>query len=191
MMTTDEKYGVGILTSRQAVEHSVEELTASSFPMSKVALFAKEAEESDRVGEVPIRKYIDHHNLDTTGAIGNALSVGFWGSVLVGLSSLLLPGGIGAILAACAIGAALVISVAGVVASIIATNKLVKLLAGLGIPEERARRYSDRIQSCEYLLMLTGKEEEIRNAQTILQKQNIQYWDIYQPPSGSLSLEAV
>lgn len=191
MMTTDENYGVGILTSRQAVEESVRDLASASFPMTKVAIFAKDAVEGDRVGEVLITKHIDHQNLDTTGAIGNALSVAFWGSVLVGFSSLVLPGDIGAILAACAVGIAFVVSVAGVALSILATNKLVKVLASWGIPKERARRYSDRIQSCEYLLRLKGKHEDIHNAQTILQEHGIQYWDIYNPPSDSLALEAV
>ncbi|MEH2105682.1 hypothetical protein [Nostoc sp.] len=56
------------------------------------------------------------------------------------------------------------------------------MLASLGIPEDRARRYCDRIQCCEYLLVLKGKDEEIQNAEVILKKHDINYWGIYELP---------
>ncbi|MEH1938392.1 MAG: hypothetical protein V7L14_32740 [Nostoc sp.] len=37
----------------------------------------------------------------------------------------------------------------------------------------------DRIQCCEYLLMLEGTDDDIRITETIFRKCNIQYWDIY------------
>nr|WP_322665606.1 hypothetical protein [Dendronalium sp. ChiSLP03b]MDZ8208696.1 hypothetical protein [Dendronalium sp. ChiSLP03b] len=184
MITTHNKYAVGVFTSRKAVEESVNELKASSFPIEKVAIFARHTDRINRIGEVQVSSRIDNHNVDTTGSVGDTLSAGFWGSVLVGLSSLVLPGGIGVIIAVGSIGAAFVISVAGVAVSAIATNHLIKVLAGLGIPEDRARHYCDRIQCCEYLFVLKGKDEEIQSAEPILREHEIQYWGIYEPPQS-------
>lgn len=181
MLATDKKHAVGVFTSRKLVGQSINELKASSFPMEKVYIFAKDADHRDGIGEVQVSSHIGSQNLDTTAAVGDTLSAGFWGSLLVGLSSLVLPGGVGTVIAAASVGVALVISVAGVAVSTIATNNLVKVLARLGIPEERARRYSDRIQSCEYLLVLEGTDDDIRSAETILRKSDIQYWGIYEP----------
>lgn len=182
MITTDNKHAVGVFTNRKAVEQSVNELKASSFPMEKVAIFAKFADRINSIGEVSVSSRINNQSVDTTGAVGDALATSFWGSVLVGLSSLVLPGGIGVIIAVGSVGTAFIISVAGVAVSTIATNHLVKVLASLGIPEDRARRYCDRIQCCEYLLVLKGKDEEIQNAEVILKKHDINYWGIYELP---------
>ncbi len=182
MITTDNKYAVGVFTNRKAAEQSVNELKASSFPMEKVAIFAKFADRINHIGEVSVSSHINNQSVDTTGSVGDALSASFWGSVLVSLGSLVLPGVIGVIIAAASVGTAFVISVAGVAISSIATNHLVKVLACLGISEDRARRYCDRIQCCEYLLVLKGKDKEIQSAEVILKKHDINYWGIYELP---------
>jgi hypothetical protein len=52
-------------------------------------------------------------------------------------------------------------------------------LAGLGIPEEQARVYNDRLARGYYLLMVNGTEDEIRRAEAILRHHSIQDFDIY------------
>ena len=52
-------------------------------------------------------------------------------------------------------------------------------LNGLEIPEERAGAYSDRVAQGEYLVTVSGSEESIGRAETILQNQGIQNWDVY------------
>jgi Heat induced stress protein YflT len=183
MVVTDKKYAVGVFSSRKVAEQAINELKDSGFSMEKVSIVAKDAEQGDRIGEAQVSSEIDNQKVDTTGAVGDALSAGVWGSVLVGLSSLALPG-VGAIIAAGSVGAALVTSVAGVAVSAAATNNLVQVLAGLGIPEERARHYSDRLQMGEYLLVLDGTDEEIHRAETILRERDIQYWGIYDSPQN-------
>jgi hypothetical protein len=88
-------------------------------------------------------------------------------SVLVGLSSLALPG-LGAVLAAGSVGVALVSSVAGIAVGAAANQNLLKALGDLGIPEEKARVYSDRLQQSYFLLILEGSQEEIHRVEPIL-----------------------
>ena len=105
---------------------------------------------SERIGEAELANRIGNQNVDTTGAVGDTLTATTWGSVLVGLSSLALPD-LGAVLAAGSVGIALVASVAGVAVGAAANQNLVTALTNLGIPEDRARVYSDRLQQSYYL----------------------------------------
>ncbi|BAY37226.1 hypothetical protein NIES2111_15630 [Nostoc sp. NIES-2111] len=100
---------------------------------------------------------------------------------MIGLSSLALPG-LGTVLAAGSVGVALVSSIGGVAVSAAATQNLVNAMGKLGIPEERARVYSDRLQQGNYLLIIDGSEEEIHRAESILREDGIEYWDIYNVP---------
>jgi DNA-binding transcriptional regulator PaaX len=75
---------------------------------------------------------------------------------------------------------ALATSVAGVAVGAAATNNLIKALADLGILEERARVYIDRLIQSDYLVIVSGTDNDIQSAQAILNKHPIQYWDVYQ-----------
>ncbi|UBF29020.1 hypothetical protein K9N68_14975 [Kovacikia minuta CCNUW1] len=52
----------------------------------------------------------------------------------------------------------------------------------MGIPEDRARVYSDRVSRGDYLVMVEGSEEEIHRAESILNRRGIQEWGIYDSP---------
>ena len=82
-----------------------------------------------------------------------------------------------------AIATALATAVSGGVIGA-ATGGLVGGLVGLGIPEDRAKMYSDRVSRGEYLVMVEGSEEEIRRAETVLNRRGIQDWGIYDSPTG-------
>ncbi|WP_375498785.1 hypothetical protein [uncultured Nostoc sp.] len=58
-------------------------------------------------------------------------------------------------------------------------QNLLKALGDLGIPEDRARVYSDRLQQSYYLLILEGSEEEIHRVEPILRDRGIEYWGVY------------
>ncbi|WP_026734060.1 general stress protein [Fischerella sp. PCC 9605] len=178
MTEKNSKSAVGVFTSSKKAEQALNELKASGFPMEKVSILAKDIDQSEQLGSVQTSDRIGNQNVDTTGAVGDALTSATWGGVLVGLSSLALPG-IGAVLAAGSAGVALLSSIAGVAVSAAATNNLVQALAALGIPEERARVYSDRLQQGDYLVILDGIDDEIHRAEGVLSQQGIQYWGVY------------
>ncbi len=188
MSNKNPKSAIGVFSKREQAEQALHELKASGFSMEKVSVIAKDIDQGQQVGSVQTSDRIGNQNVDTTGAVGDALSSATLGGVLVGLSSLALPG-IGAVLAAGSVGVALVTSVAGVAVSAATTNNLVQALTGLGIPEERARVYSDRLQQGNYLVIVDGTDDEIHRAETILRERNIEYWGIYdspQPEQGSV-----
>lgn len=176
---TANKHAVGVFSSRQQAEQAINELQAAGFSMDKVSIIAKDAEGGEKLGNAEVSDKIGDQSVDTTGAVGDALNAGTWGSVLVGLSSLALPG-IGAVIAAGSVGAALVTSMAGVAVSASSTNNLVQTLATLGIPEERARHYSDKLQQGYYMVILDGGDQEIQCGEKILRDRDIEYWGVYE-----------
>ncbi|MFB2836373.1 hypothetical protein [Floridanema evergladense] len=66
----------------------------------------------------------------------------------------------------------------------VVSNNLISSLIDLGIPEEQARVYSDRLLAGNYFVIVDGSEAEIDRAQSILSKQDIEYWGIYPPSNG-------
>jgi len=97
-----------------------------------------------------------------------------------GLGALAIPG-IGPIMLAGATATTIATAVSGGVIGAVA-GSLIGALIGLGIPEERARVYSDRVSRGDYLVIVDGTEDEIRRAETILHRQGIQEWGIYNAP---------
>ncbi|HEY9800888.1 MAG TPA: general stress protein [Leptolyngbyaceae cyanobacterium] len=182
METAILKHGIGVFAKSQAIEQAIHDLKAANFPTEKISVLAKDAERTENLQqEVQTSDRIGKENVDTTGAIGDTLSATSWGTLLIGLSSLALPG-LGTVLAAGSVGVALVSSIGGVAVSAAATQNLVNALGTLGIPEDRARVYSDRLQQSNYLLIVDGSEEEIHRAESILRQHGIEYWDIYNAP---------
>ena len=98
----------------------------------------------------------------------------------MGLSSLAIPGA-GPILAAGSLATALTAAVAGEGAGAIATNRLVGVLADLGIPKAQAEIYGDRLINGYYLVFVDGTEQTIQQAETVLSDQGIRDWGIYNP----------
>ncbi len=183
IVNTENKRAVGVFVSRKQAEEALNELKNSGIPMDKISIIAKDADQGETVSNVEINSHIGSQDVNTAGAVGDAISASTWGSLLVGFGSLALPG-IGAIIAAGSVGVALVSSLAGVAVSATATNNLVQALVSLGIPEERARFYSDRLQMGQYLIFLDGTGDEINQAESILKKRQIDYWGIYNAPSN-------
>ncbi|XZN88829.1 MAG: hypothetical protein ACM65M_14125 [Microcoleus sp.] len=62
-------------------------------------------------------------------------------------------------------------------------GSLIGALAGLGIPEDEAKAYSERVSRGDYLVLLNGSEAEVAKAETILNKGGVQNLGIYDYPS--------
>lgn len=174
--TNHQKRAVGVLIDRQSAEQSLKELKSSGFSMDKISVIAKDHEQlsgtetSDRIGD---------QNVNTaTGAVADTFAHASWGTVLVGLTSLALPG-IGPILAAGSLGAALIATTAGTGISAVATGALVDALKGLGIPQGQAESYGDHLHQGHYLVFVEGTDDEIQRAEEVFNRQGIQGWGVY------------
>ncbi|ALF54323.1 hypothetical protein ACX27_18115 [Nostoc piscinale CENA21] len=184
MVTKNSIYALGVFTKAQELEKAINDLQASGFPLERVSVIAKDVKQGESIGEAPLSDRIGDQDVNVSSPVGNTLTATSWGTLLLGLSSLALPG-LGAVLAAGSVGVALATSVAGVAVGAAANQNLVKAFTDLGIPEERARIYSDRLQQSYYLLILEGTESEIQRAEPILREQDIQNWGVYQEGLGA------
>lgn len=162
---------------------ALNELRDSNFPMDRVSVIARDGDRADDIAGTEVRDRVGNKADEgaTTGAVAGGALGGLTG-LLIGLGTLAIPG-IGPIMLAGATATAIATTVAGGAIGA-AAGGLVGALIGLGIPEERARVYSDRVARGQYLVIVEGTEEEIRRAQTILSNRGIEDWDIYDISPG-------
>jgi hypothetical protein len=101
-----------------------------------------------------------------------------WGSLLVGLTSLAIPG-VGAVVAAGAVGVALLTGLAGTGLSLANFNRLTEAFDKLGVDQADAKVYSERLSSGDYLVIVEGTVEELQQASEVVNQNSIQNWVIY------------
>jgi hypothetical protein len=181
MVENERKHGVGVFSNRQKAEQALNELKASGFPMDKVSIIARDADQNEKLGGAQVSDRIGNKDVGgATGVVGEVATNSALGGVLVGLGSLALPG-IGPIIAAGSLATALVATVASTGIEAAAIGGLVRAIADLGIPEEQARVYSDRLHQDNYLVIVDGTQDEISRAEPIFSNQGIQDWGVYHP----------
>jgi predicted nucleic acid-binding protein len=147
--------------------------------MDHVSVVGKNADHHDQIAGVEMSNRATGNKADEGakgGAAGGA-ALGGLGGLLVGLGALAIPG-IGPVIAGGALATALATTAAGGAIGA-AAGGIAGALVGLGIPEERARFYNDRVNRGDYLVMVDGTEDEIRRAEPILRRHGIQEWGIY------------
>ena len=183
MVRTDNFYkrAAGLFYSRDEAEAAVRALRDAGYDMDRVSVIARDADK------------IDGH--DTTEEVGNkadegaatgAVTGGALGGItglLVGLGALAIPG-IGPILLAGAEATAIATTLAGAGIGA-AAGGLIGALIGLGIPEERARVYSDRVKGGSFLVIVNGTAAEIARAETIMNNNGVEEFGIYDVPGAT------
>ncbi|MGE5660455.1 MAG: general stress protein [Actinomycetota bacterium] len=177
-----QKRAVGVFATRHETEQALTELRNAGFQMDNASVIARDADRQDDIAGVDVKDNVG--NQADLGATKGALSGGTAGGLtglLVGLGLVAIPG-LGPIMLAGAGATALATTLAGTAIGA-AAGGLIGALVGLGIPEEQARTYSDRIARGEYVVLLKGTEAELDRAQSILRSRGIQDWGIYDYPS--------
>lgn len=173
-----ERRAVGTFPNRQAAEDALNELRSSGFSMDKVSIIAKNADqEGGQIAGKDVKSTQERGDTEAQEGAGIGATAGTVlggvGGLLVGLEALLIPG-VGPFLAAGTVATTL--AGAGIGA---AGGGLIGALTGLGIPEEQAQMYNERISQGDYLVIVDGSEEEIRRAESILNNRGISNWGIY------------
>ncbi len=185
MADHQHRRAIGVFSDRPTTASALQALQDSGFSQSQVSIIARDAEHQAAIAGVDVTDQRGN-KADQGGAIG-AVTGGVLGGVaglLVGLGTLVIPGIGPAFLAgeAAAVISTLVGGAAGA-----AAGGLVGALIGLGVPEDRARQYHDRVARGDYLLMLKGTDPELRRASDVLHHYGIQDWGIYdQPDQGKV-----
>ena len=183
MAVGQHKRAVGVFSSRRDAEHALNELNGSGFPMSKVSIIARDADRQDDIAGVDVSNRVG--NKADEGAAAGAITGGTLGGItglLVGLGSLAIPG-VGPVLLAGEVASTIATTLAGGAIGA-AAGGLLGALAGLGIPEERARAYNDRVSRGDYLVIVDGTDNEIAQAEAILGGRGVQDWGVYDAPSA-------
>lgn len=174
MLLPQHQRAVGIFTSHIEVKQALYDLKKAGFPLNKVVVIAREL-----ISKNPERTRTYGNHAGEGGATG-ALAGGAVGGItglFVGIGALAIPL-IGPIMLASALTTALATTLAGGAIGLVAGGILGALI-GLGIPEERAKIYRDRLLNGDYLVIVEGTDDEIRSANTILRERGVQEWAIY------------
>ena len=176
----DYKRAAGLFYSREEAEAAVRGLKDAGFDQDRISVIARDA---DKVEGVQSTENVG--NKADEGAAAGALTGGALGGItglLVGLGALAIPG-IGPIIFAGAEATAIATTLAGGAIGA-ATGGLVGALVGLGIPEEKAKVYNDRVSGGSFLVMVTGTEAEVKRAETIMQRCGVEEFGIYNAPNA-------
>ena len=175
------KRAAGLFYSRDEAEAAVRALRDAGYDMDRVSVIAKDADKLD--GHETTEEV---GNKADDGAATGALTGGALGGItglLVGLGTLAIPG-IGPILLAGAEATAIATTLAGAGIGA-AAGGLIGALIGLGIPEEKAKIYNDRVKGGSYLVMVNGNSAEIASAETIMQRNGVEEFGIYDVPNAT------
>ena len=184
--TNQYRRAVGVFKTRAEAERVIDEFNAAGINMERVSVVAKDADEVAGV-ETGIDKTETEGNHAEEGATTGALTggaIGGVGGLLVGLGVLAIPG-IGPILLAGAEATAIATTLAGGAIGA-AAGGLAGALIGLGIPEERARVYNDRVTAGEYLVMVNSVEADIASAEVIMKRHRVEEFEIYGSTGSAL-----
>jgi hypothetical protein len=177
------KRAAGVFSDRRDAEQALNELKHSGFPMERVSLIGRHKEDGEEIAGHRVHEKVDDHAEE--GAKAGAFSGGVLGGLtglLVGLGTLAIPG-IGPIMLAGATATTLATTLAGAGIGA-AAGGLIGALIGLGIPEERARVYHERVERGDYLIIIDGTDAEIAKAREILHRWRIEEFDVYDQPNG-------
>jgi hypothetical protein len=178
MVSGKQKRAVGVFPDRPTTASALQALRDSGFSMRQVTILARNAARQEAIAGVEIKDHKGNHASEgaAAGAFGGGVLGGAAG-LLVGLGALAIPGLNGILLVGEAATAAITTLVGGAAGA--AAGGLVGALIGLGIPEDRARAYSDRVARGEYLILVKGTEPEVRRAEDTLQHQGIRDLGVY------------
>lgn len=183
MVRTDNFYkrAAGLFYSRDEAEAAVRALKEAGYDMDRVSVIARDADKLD--GHETTEEI---GNKADEGAATGALTGGALGGItglLVGLGALAIPG-IGPILLAGAEATAIATTLAGAGIGA-AAGGLIGALIGLGIPEEKAKIYSDRVKGGSFLVIVNGNSAEIARAETIMNNNGVEEFGIYDVPGAT------
>ena len=183
MVVGVHRRAVGVFAQRRDAEAALHELKKSGYDMNRVSVVVQDADGDKNIAGAEVQERVGDKSDEgaTVGAVSGGTLGGLTG-LLVGLGTLAIPG-IGPIMLAGAAATALATTLAGAGIGALAGSLLGGLI-GLGIPEERAKVYNDRVQRGQYLVILDGTDAEIAEAEKILHTGGVEEFGIYDHPNS-------
>lgn len=177
--TTTQVRGIGVFTDPKVLENALQQLKSSGFTMDNLSVIARQSDESEAVEGTPVSDQIGDKTVkSTTGVVTDAVRGATWGSLLLGLTGLAIPG-IGPFIAAGSIGVSLLTGLTATGISTLDFNSLAHALTKVGIPEADARVYSEHLSRGDYLVIVETNPEQMQQAGDKLTEQGIEKWVLY------------
>lgn len=170
------KRAVGVYKDRKDVEAVIKALKHADYDMERVSLIARHVDDVEGADEITEK----HGNEAKEGAAAGATAgtvLGGLGGFLVGVGLLTIPG-IGPLLAAGTEISALASTAAGAGIGA-AGGGLIGALVGLGIPEEKAKVYEERVKAGDYLLMVSGTDEQLERVKSMMHDRHVEEFNIF------------
>ncbi|WP_016949848.1 general stress protein [Anabaena sp. PCC 7108] len=169
---------VGVFSHRRDAEQALHDLKNSGFPMEKVSIIAKDRDNKEDIAGTQVTEKVGDKSEEgaKVGGISGGTVGGLTG-LLIGLGTLAIPG-VGPIMLAGGVATALATTVAGAGIGAVA-GSLIGGLIGLGIPEERARIYNERVEQGAYLVIIDGTDAELTRVREILHNRGVEDFEVY------------
>ncbi len=161
---------VAHLPSHMEAERVVLELQKEGFDLQKLSILGKDYQTTEHV-----RGFLTWKDTAKAGATGG----GYWGSFVGGLFGILAGAGV------VFIPGMAPIVVAGPIAGVLAgwlegtlvggvgtaaVGGLAGALGGLGIPKHEVLKYETQVQAGEFIILVTGSDEDVRQAKQMLDR---------------------
>ncbi|MHC5610353.1 MAG: hypothetical protein ACYTXA_04875 [Nostoc sp.] len=173
MTLQKERRTIGVFARCSDAELALQELKASNFPMHKVSVIARNAEEQNHIASVESKDSTGNTFSEDAARIVTGNTLGGLTGLLVGLVFCVIPD-IGRVILAGGEATAIATTLAG---------GLRGLLLSLGIPQEQAQGYTDLVYKGYYLVIVTAIDSEISVAKKIFNSRDTLQYGIYQPYS--------
>ncbi len=157
-------------SSHAEAERVVLELQKEGYDMQKLSIIGKDYQTTEHV-----RGFLTWKDTAQAGAAGG----GYWGSFVGGLFGILAGAGVLFIpgMAPLVIAGPITGVLAGwlegtlvVGAGAAAIGGLAGALGGLGIPKEEVLKYETKIQAGEFVILVTGSDEDVSQAKQMLDR---------------------
>ncbi|MFN6464763.1 MAG: hypothetical protein RMZ41_023510 [Nostoc sp. DedVER02] len=164
MTLEKERITIGVFARCSDALLVLQELKASNFPMHKVSAIAQNVEEQSDIAGVEVKERTSNISASEVAEAHNGEALGDFSGLLVGFVIWLVPD-IGKVM------------LAGLQATAIAstlTDGLPGLFLNLGISKEQAQGYSNLVCKGYCLVIVTGVDIEIRLAQRIFNRRDLQ-----------------
>jgi uncharacterized membrane protein len=161
---------VGHFPSHAEAEKVVLELQKEGFDMQRLSIIGKDYQTSEQV-----RGFLSWKDTAKAGATGG----GYWGSFVGGLFGILAGAGVLFVpgMAPIVIAGPIVGVLAGWLegtlvggAGAAAIGGLAGALGGLGIPKHEVLKYETKIQAGEFVILVTGSNEDVNRAKQMLDR---------------------
>ncbi|MFQ4138613.1 histidine kinase [Nodosilinea sp. PGN35] len=176
---TQYKRVVGVFKRREDLESALQALQESGTEKERISLLARHVEDVKGAEALSDGEGSGAREGAGIGATTGTV-LGGVGGFLIGAGVLAIPG-VGPVLAA-GVGIseiAATLAGAGIGA---ASGGLVGALVGAGIPEDRAKVYNQRFEAGDYLLMVDGTSDSLRQVESILRDRHAEELGVYDAP---------